>query len=211
MKRILELSIFQLLSEYTQHKASVAELTDAINELTAYLVEISTVEQDYAVLLRYYSMGLNRLKLYRMQFGQKENTLMQFIDEAIGIINTEIYIIRLRIKYPEQFRTHFNTQPLSPLYLADKTNLIDIMEMVSGLFLSKDIVYQNGKPAYLVDLAKAFEWLFNIRIGDCYQKHEDVIKRKPGKLTGFLNGLVELIKRNMTRKGTDNQRLMIYL
>ena len=55
MKRILELSIFQLLSEYTQHKASVAELTDAINELTAYLVEISTVEQDYAVLLRYYS------------------------------------------------------------------------------------------------------------------------------------------------------------
>lgn len=205
MKRILELSIFQLLSEYTQHKASVAELTDAINELTAYLVEISTVEQDYAVLLRYYSMGLNRLKLYRMQFGQKENTLMQFIDEAIGIINTEIYIIRLRIKYPEQFRTHFNTQPLSPLYLADKTNLIDIMEMVSGLFLSKDIVYQNGKPAYLVDLAKAFEWLFNIRIGDCYQKHEDVIRRKPGKLTGFLNGLVELIKRNMTRKDIDNQ------
>lgn len=75
MKRILELSIFRLLSEYTQHKASVAELTDAINELTAYLVEISTVEQDYAALLRYYSMGLNRLKLYRMQFGQKENTL----------------------------------------------------------------------------------------------------------------------------------------
>lgn len=63
MKRILELRIFQLLSEYTQHKASVAELTDAINELTAYLVEISTVEQDYAVLLRFYSMGLNKLKI----------------------------------------------------------------------------------------------------------------------------------------------------
>lgn len=201
MKRILELSIFQLLSEYTQHKASVAELTDAINELTAYLVEISTVEQDYAVLLRFYSIGLNKLKLYRMQFGQKENTLTQFIDEAIGIINTEIYIIRLRIKYPEQFRTHSNTQPLSPLYLADKTTLINIMEMVSGLFLSKDIVYQNGKPAYLVDLAKAFEWLFNIKIGDCYQKHEDVIKRKPGKLTGFLNGLVELIKKEHDKKG----------
>ncbi|WP_372449969.1 MULTISPECIES: RteC domain-containing protein [Bacteroides] len=116
-------------------------------------------------------------------------------------MNTEIYIIRLRIKYPEQFRTHSNTQPLSPLYLADKTTLINIMEMVSGLFLSKDIVYQNGKPAYLVDLAKAFEWLFNIKIGDCYQKHEDVIKRKPGKLTGFLNGLVELIKKEHDKKG----------
>ena len=63
MKRILELSIFQLLSEYTQHKASVAELTDAINELTAYLVEISTVEQDYAVLLRFYSMGLKQAQI----------------------------------------------------------------------------------------------------------------------------------------------------
>lgn len=68
------------------------------------------------------------------------------------------------------------------------------MEIVSGLFLSQKIVYQNGKPVYLVDLTKAFEWLFNIKIGDCYQKHEDVIKRKPGKLTEFLNGLAELIR-----------------
>lgn len=133
--------------------------------------------------------------------GKRKIPFTQFIDEAIGIINTEIYIIRLRIKYPEQFRTHSNTQPLSPLYLADKTTLINIMEMVSGLFLSKDIVYQNGKPAYLVDLAKAFEWLFNIKISDCHQKHEDVIKRKPGKITEFLNGLAELIRKEHEKKG----------
>ncbi len=30
------------------------------------------------------------------------------------------------------------------------------MEIVSGLFISKNIVYQNGKPAYLVDFGKAF-------------------------------------------------------
>lgn len=134
---------------------------------------------------------------------------MQFIDEAIGIINTEIYIIRLRIKYPEQFRTHFNTQQLSPLYLADKTNLIDIMEMVSGLFLSKSIIYQNGKPAYWVDLSKGFEWLFNIKIGDCYQKHEDVIKRKPGKLTEFLNGLADFIRKEHDKK--DIHQFPVYL
>ena len=133
--------------------------------------------------------------------GKRKILFTQFIDEAIGIINTEIYIIRLRIKYPEQFRTHSNTQPLSPLYLADKTTLINIMEMVSGLFLSKDIVYKNGKPAYLVDLSKGFEWLFNIKIGDYYQKHEDVIKRKPGKLTEFLNGLADLIKKEHDKKG----------
>ena len=89
----------------------------------------------------------------------------------------------------------------SPLYFADKTALINIMEMVSGLFLSKDIVYQNGKPAYLVDLSKGFEWLFNIKISDCHQKHEDVIKRKPGKLTEFLNGLADLIRKEHDKKG----------
>lgn len=126
---------------------------------------------------------------------------LHLIDEAIGILNTEIRLIEWRIKYPEQLRQHTDKQALSPLFLADKTTLINIMEMVSGLFLSKDIVYQNGKPAYLVDLSKAFEWLFNIRIGDCYQKHEDVIKRKPGKITEFLNGLAELIRKEHEKKG----------
>ena len=123
--------------------------------------------------------------------SKKKMPYLHLIDEAIGLLNTEIRLIEWRIKYPEQLQQRTNKQVLSPLYLADKTTLINIM----------DIVYQNGKPAYLVDLAKAFEWLFNIRIGDCYQKHEDVIKRKPGKLTGFLNGLVELIKKEHDKKG----------
>ena len=126
---------------------------------------------------------------------------MYLIDEAIGLLNTEIRLIEWRIKYPEQLQQRTNKQALSPLYLADRTTLINIMEIVSGLFLSQKIVYQNGKPVYLVDLTKAFEWLFNIKIGDCYQKHEDVIKRKPGKLTEFLNGLAELIKKEHDKKG----------
>ena len=109
---------------------------------------------------------------------------LHLIDEAIGLLNTEIRLIEWRIKYPEQLQQRIGKQTLSPLYLADKTTLINIMEMVSGLFLSKD-----------------FEWLFNIKIGDCYQKHEDVIKRKPGKLTEFLNGLAELIRKEHDKKG----------
>ena len=133
--------------------------------------------------------------------SKKKIPYLHLIDEAIGLLSTEIRLIEWRIKYPEQLRQHTDKQTLSPLFLADKTTLINIMEMVSGLFLSKDIVYQNGKPAYLVDLSKAFEWLFNIRIGDCHQKHEDVIKRKPGKITEFLNGLAELIRKEHEKKG----------
>ena len=110
-------------------------------------------------------------------------------------------IVEWRVKYPEQFKRQLDTLPFSPLYLADKTTLINIMELVSGLFLSKNIVYQNGKPTCLVDLSKSFEWLFNIKINDCHQKHEDVIKRKPGKITEFLNGLADLIRKEHDKKG----------
>ena len=133
--------------------------------------------------------------------SRKKISYLHLIDEAIGLLNTEIRLIEWRIKYPEQLQQRTNRQALSPLYLADRTTLINIMEIVSGLFLSQKIVYQNGKPVYLVDLTKAFEWLFNIKIGDCYQKHEDVIKRKPGKLTEFLNGLAELIRKEHDKKG----------
>lgn len=110
-------------------------------------------------------------------------------------------IVNLRIKYPEQFQQHANNLYFSPLHLADKTSLINIMEIVSGLFLSKRIVYQNGKPVHLTDLGKTFEWLFNIKLGDYHQKHEDVIKRKSIKLTEFLNGLIALIRKEHENKG----------
>ena len=57
---------------------------------------------------------------------------LHLIDEAIGLLNTEIRLIEWCIKYPEQLKQRIEKQSLSPLYLADKTALINIMEMVSG-------------------------------------------------------------------------------
>ena len=201
MNLILEQRFFRLLSEYSQRKVSASEFTEAIEELATHVADFGINEQDYSILLRYFSFGLHRLKSYRVRFEQEKNALFAFNWWSDRTFNTEIRLIEWRIKYPEQLQQRINKQPLSPLYLADKTTLINIMEVVSGLFLSKDIVYQNGKPAYLVDLSKGFEWLFNIKISDCHQKHEDVIKRKPGKLTEFLNGLANLIKNEHDKKG----------
>ncbi|WP_298548385.1 RteC domain-containing protein [uncultured Parabacteroides sp.] len=133
--------------------------------------------------------------------SKKKMPYLHLIDEVIGLLNNEIRIIKLRIKYPEQFQQHANKLFLSPLHLSDKTSLINIMEIVSGLFLSKRIIYQNGKPVHLTNLGKAFEWLFNIKLGDYHQKYMDVIKRKPTKLTEFLNELATLIRKEHENKG----------
>lgn len=73
MNNILKLRFFRLLSEYSQQQAPVLDFTEAIEELAKHLADISMNEQDYSILLRYFSFGLNRLKSYRVQFGQGEN------------------------------------------------------------------------------------------------------------------------------------------
>ena len=201
MNLILEQRFFRLLSEYSQRKVSASEFTEAIEELATHVADFGINEQDYSIYFAIFPLVYTVLNRIVYGLSKKKMPYLHLIDEAIGLLNTEIRLIEWRIKYPEQLQQRINKQPLSPLYLADKTTLINIMEVVSGLFLSKDIVYQNGKPAYLVDLSKGFEWLFNIKISDCHQKHEDVIKRKPGKLTEFLNGLANLIKNEHDKKG----------
>ena len=61
MKPLLDQRFFRLLSEYSQRKVSVSELTDAIEELATHVTNFSVNEHDYSVLLRYFSFGLHRL------------------------------------------------------------------------------------------------------------------------------------------------------
>lgn len=75
MKFIFQQRFFRLLSECSQRKVSASELTEAIEELATYVADFSINEQDYSVLLRYFSFGLHRLKSYRVWFEQEKNAL----------------------------------------------------------------------------------------------------------------------------------------
>lgn len=75
MKDLLQQRFFRLLSEYSQCKVSASELAEAIEELATWVANFSINEQDYSVLLRYFSFGLYRLKSYRTRFEQEKNTL----------------------------------------------------------------------------------------------------------------------------------------
>lgn len=96
---IITTEFFRLLSEYSQRKVSASELTKAVEELAIHVANFSINEQDYSVLLRYFSFGLYRLKSYRVRFEQEKMPYLHLIDEAIGLLNTEIRLIEWRIKY----------------------------------------------------------------------------------------------------------------
>lgn len=75
------------------------------------------------------------------------------------------------------------------------------MEIVSGLFLSKRVVTHTGTESPLTEIGRAFEWLFNIKLGDIHKKHESVIKRKPSRVTEFLDTLRKAIAKESKNKG----------
>lgn len=78
LEKMSKQRFFRLLSEYSQRKVSASEFAEAIEELAIHLADFSINEQDYSVLLRYFSFGLHRLKSYRMRFEQEKNTLLAF-------------------------------------------------------------------------------------------------------------------------------------
>lgn len=78
MNLILEQRFFRLLSEYSQRKVSASEFTEAIEELATHVANFDINEQDYSIVLRYFSFGLHRLKSYRVRFKQEKNALFVF-------------------------------------------------------------------------------------------------------------------------------------
>lgn len=75
MQYLLKQRFFHLLLECSQRKVPANELTEAIEELATHVANLSINEQDYSVLLRYFSFGLHRLKSFRVRFEQEKNTL----------------------------------------------------------------------------------------------------------------------------------------
>ena len=134
--------------------------------------------------------------------GRGKNALKKrFLQKAQAIINSELELLNLKIQYPIPFQNRKNNFSPSPLYLTDETYLIEIMEIVSGLFLSKRVVTHTGTESPLTEIGRTFEYLFNIKLGDIHKKHESVIKRKSSKVTEFLDTLRKAITEESKNKG----------
>lgn len=104
--------------------------------------------------------------------------------------------MNLRTLYPEQFQLCEQPTFKSDLYILPKSKdlgIVALAEIVIALFLSKKVFQHNGKPAYLNQIAHAFEKVFNCNFGSIYDQQEKVFDRKPFNRTKALDFLRNLI------------------
>ena len=128
-------------------------------------------------------MGKNALKLIYLQ-------------KALALINAELELLNLKIRYPEQFQQAEQPTFESDLYILPKSKdlgIVALAEIVVALFLTKKVFQRNGKPAQLNQIARAFEKMFNCNFGSIYNQQEKIFNRKPFNRTKALNFLHNLI------------------
>ena len=99
-------------------------------------------------------------------------------------------LIYRQMEYPKFF-INIESDWKSPFYINnDVIKIIDIMELVCGVFYVSDgIIRADNKDIFLSDIARTFERMFNVSFGNIYKKEIAVIKRKPTKITEFLDRL----------------------
>lgn len=127
----------------------------------------------------------------------------------MAIINSELELLNLKIRYPEQFQQFEPATFESDLYILPKSKDLGIValgEIVIALFLSRKVFQQNGTPAHLNQIAYAFEKIFNCSFGSIYDQQEKVFDRKPFNRTKALDFLRNLIIRKDKEAGSKQDK-----
>lgn len=120
------------------------------------------------------------------------------MQKAQSLIISELELLKLKIRYPEQFSQAEQPVFESDLYILPKSKdlgIVALAEIVIAFFLSKKVFQRNGKPAHLNQIAVAFEKIFNCSFGTIYDQQEKIFDRKPFNRTKALDFLRNLIIR----------------
>ena len=198
---LTEKQIYKLLKHPCQKEKSVIEeITSAYLELD--LFDYLNKEHDNKIRIRQLNMSyidFGTIKALE-ETSPTENSKLKiiYLDKLLSLINMEQELIYRQMEYPKFF-INIESDWKSPFYLNNEViKIVDIMELVCGIFYIKDgIVRIDNKDIFLSDVARIFEKMFNINFGDIYKKEIAVIKRKPTKITEFLDSLkVAIIKKS---------------
>ena len=173
---ITEQHIYQLLKHpYQIDKSVVENMTSAYMEFVEELFAYIGNTKDNKEIIR-------KLNITYIEFA----TIKAFEES----IEKEQDLLYRQMEYPKFF-INIESEWKSPICVnADVIKLIDLMELACGFFYLMDgLLRIDNKELHLIDVTRIFEKMFNVNLGDIYKKEEAVIKRKPIKITEFLDRL----------------------
>lgn len=187
--------IYQLLKHpYQVDKSIVEDMTSAyldfVEELFAYLNE----GKDNKKIIRKLNtthIEFATIKAFEQSLPTENNKLkIVFLDKLISLIEKELELLYRQMEYPKFF-INIESEWKSPICVnPEEIKLIDIMELACGFFYVADGIQRlDNKELHLIDVTRMFEKMLNVNLGDIYKKEEAVIKRKPMKITEFLDRL----------------------
>ena len=203
---LAEKQIYKLLKHpFQKEKSDIESITAAYLEFVEELFDYLNKENDNKTRIRQLNMSyidFGTIKALE-ETSPTENSKLKiiYLDKLLSLINMEQELIYRQMEYPIFF-INIESDWKSPFYLnSEVIKIIDIMELVCGIFYIKDgIIRIDNKDIFLSDISHIFEKMFNISFGDIYKKEISVIKRKPTKITDFLDRL----KLAIIKKSKDN-------
>ncbi|WP_280746994.1 RteC domain-containing protein [Parabacteroides sp. PF5-9] len=195
MLELTDKRIYQLLKHpYQIDKSIVEEMTSAyldfVEELFVYLNE----GKDNKIIIRKLNTAqieFATMKAFEQSIPTENNKLkIVFLDKLTTLIDKELELLYRQMEYPKFF-INIESEWKSPICVnPEEIKLIDIMELACGFFYLIDGFQRiDNKELHLIDVTRLFEKMLNTNLGDIYKKEEAVIKRKPTKITEFLDRL----------------------
>ncbi|MCE9273120.1 hypothetical protein K0G55_14085 [Bacteroides fragilis] len=206
MKRFLETKLFNLLSCFVNGKEiDRIELSMAYDDFVRQLLLFCQEEQNIILLCFAINYTVAEVKELNMRLEiENDNSSLEIrllLAKVLSILDSTFRVVQFRLDNPVLFpiNTEHNFAP--DVYLANDVDMIDIMELICGLFYSHSVRNKVGNPVNFSELARVFEKGMNFKFADIYKKRDDVFKRKATKLTEFLNELIIAIKIESKNRG----------
>ena len=192
---IINKRIYQLLKHpYQVDKSIVEDMTSAYLEFVEELFTYLNEGKDNKKIIRRLNtthIEFATIKAFEESLPTENNKLkIVFLDKLITLIEKELELLYRQMEYP-RFFINIESEWKSPICInPEEIKLVDIMELACGFFyLINGLQRIDNKELYLIDVTRLFERMFNVNLGDIYKKEEAVIKRKPHKITEFLDRL----------------------
>ena len=163
---ILETRLFKFLSTSDTEIDFEPQIKEAYREFVERLIFYLDSETDNMKRIRTLNLihiEIETVKSLEVSYGAKKDVLkIVYSDKVLSFLQKELELIHKELEFPRYF-IKIETSWQSPLYLTDETYLIEIIEMVSGLFLSKRVVTHNGAESPLTEIGRAF-LMFNLKM-----------------------------------------------